>query len=169
MICKSVFEVLKFDIKHNIKFILKLNLFKGDFSFNYMFCINAINILTPLENCNVHSQVPKRTKERREEGGEGGGRGKWRWDKWKTQISTVPSFISVIDDWPFLCSPWRNHVETPRILPSSLFPHRWVMVTGPWCVVTGKLAPQKPLCVHLVNHLFIVGPSYFPVTFSGQR
>ena len=81
MICKSEFEVLKFDIKHNIKFILKLNLFKGDFSFNYMFCINAINILTLLENCNVHSQVPKRTKERREEGGEGGGRGKWRWDK----------------------------------------------------------------------------------------
>ena len=76
MICKSEFEVLKFDIKHNIKFILKLNLFKGDFSFNYMFCINAINILTPLENCNVHSQVSKRTKERREEGGEGGGRGK---------------------------------------------------------------------------------------------
>ena len=76
MICKSEFEVLKFDIKHNIEFILKLNLFKGDFSFNYMFCINAINILTPLENCNVHSQVPKRTKERREEGGEGGGRGK---------------------------------------------------------------------------------------------
>ena len=74
MICKSVFEVLKFDIKHNIKFILKLNLFKRDFSFNYMFCINAI-ILTTLENCNVRSQVPKRTKERREEGGEGGGRG----------------------------------------------------------------------------------------------
>ena len=75
MICISVFEVLKFDIKHNIKFILKLNLFKGDFSFNYMFRINAINALTPLENCNVRSQVPKRTKERREEGGEGGGRG----------------------------------------------------------------------------------------------
>ena len=73
MICKSEFEVLKFDIKHNIKFILKLNLFKGDFSFNYMFCINAINTLTLLENCNVHSQVPKRTKERREEGGEGNG------------------------------------------------------------------------------------------------
>ena len=73
MICKSEFEVLKFDIKHNIKFILKLNLFKGDFSFNYMFCINAINILTPLENCNVHSQVPKRTKERREEGRSGDG------------------------------------------------------------------------------------------------
>ena len=81
VICKSEFEVLKFDIKHNIKFILKLNLFKGDFSFNYMFCINAINTLTLLENCNVRSQVPKRTKERREEGGEGGGRGKWRWDK----------------------------------------------------------------------------------------
>ena len=80
MICKSEFEVLKFDIKHNIKFILKLNLFKGEFSFNYMFCINAI-ILTTLENCNVRSQVPKRTKERREEGGEGGGREKWRWDK----------------------------------------------------------------------------------------
>ena len=75
MICKSVFEVLKFDIKHNIKFILKLNLFKRDFSFNYMFCIYAINALTPLENCNVRSQVPKRTKERREEGEEGGGRG----------------------------------------------------------------------------------------------
>ena len=68
MICKSEFEVLKFDIKHNIKFILKLNLFKGDFSFNYMFCINAINTLTLLENCNVRSQVPKRTKERRGRG-----------------------------------------------------------------------------------------------------
>ena len=40
-----------------------------------MFCIYAINALTPLENCNVRSQVPKRTKERREEGGEGGGGG----------------------------------------------------------------------------------------------
>ena len=40
-----------------------------------MFCINAINTLTLLENCNVRSQVPKRTKERREEGEEGGGRG----------------------------------------------------------------------------------------------
>ena len=59
--------------------------------------------------------------------------------------------------------------ETPRILPSSLFPHRWVMVNGPWCVVNGKLASEKPLCVHLVNHLFIVCPSCFPVTFSGQR
>ena len=153
MICKSEFEVLKFDIKHNIKFILKLNLFKGDFSFNYMFCINAINILTPLENCNVRSQVSKRTKERREEGGEGGGRGereggrgKWRWDKWKTQISTVPTFISVIDDWPFLCSPWQNHMKPPEFTTHPSFPPRWVMVTGPWCVVIGKLAPKNP-CV----------------------
>ena len=77
MICKSEFEVLKFDIEHNIKFILKLNLFKRDFSFNYMFCINAINTLTILENCNVHSQVPKKNegkKGRRGRGtGEGGG------------------------------------------------------------------------------------------------
>ena len=40
--------------------------------FNYMFCINAINTLTLLENCDVRSQVPKRTKERRGRGrGEG--------------------------------------------------------------------------------------------------
>ena len=75
MIFKSEFEVLKFDIKHNIKFILKLNLFKRDFSFNYMFRINAINALTPLENCNVRSQVPKRTKERRRRRERGRGEG----------------------------------------------------------------------------------------------
>ena len=167
MICKSEFEVLKFDIKHNIKFILKLNLFKGDFSFNYMFCINAINTLTLLENCNVRSQVPKRTKERREEGGEGGGRGKWRWDKWKTQISTVPSFISVIDDWPFLCSPWQNHVKPSRILHPPLFPPQ--ISDGDWFLMCGKLAHKKPLCIHFGYQLFIVCPSYFPVTFSGQR
>ena len=61
MICKS-----ESDIKHNIKFILKLNLFKWDFSFNYMFCINAINTLTLLENRNLRSQV---------EEGKGGGEG----------------------------------------------------------------------------------------------
>ena len=144
MICKSEFDVLKFDIEHNIKFILKLNLFKRDFSFNYMFCINAINTLTILENCNVHSQVPKRTKERREEGGGGGGRGKWRWDKWKTQISTVPSFISVIDDWPFLRSPWQNHVKPPEFSPHLSFPKdEWCwLVPDVWLPVNSP--PKNP-------------------------
>ena len=94
MICKSEFEVLKFDIKHNIKFILKLNLYMGDFSFNYMFCINAINTLTLLENCNVRSQVPKRTKKGR---GGGGGSGDEINEKLKFQQSLLSSPLLTTD------------------------------------------------------------------------
>ena len=59
--------------------------------------------MTLLENCNVRSQVPQRTKERREEGeeGEGGGSGDGINEKLKFQQSlrsspswtTDPSYV----------------------------------------------------------------------------
>ena len=57
----------------------------------------------------------------------------------------------------------------PEFSPYSSFsPDEWWWLIPDVCLPVNS-PPQKTLCARLFNHLFIVCPSYFPLTFFGTK